>query len=1130
MGESATSIARVHGVGGRPRRGGALLATVVLAVAWLAPAPCDGAAGRPRREPSRILTLVAPARDTLVGDRGLKLDARTGSSVVAVTATIGTRDVRLVRRRSRWRGVVRAADLAPGDNTLVVRATDAAGRNIYAFRELYAPEGIGDVDLGLAVEDAGADGAQAMRVRLGNPVALLHATLNGRDVSDRLVLRTGEQVVALGADDGLRPGRNRIEVTAVTAAGGRQRVRRSLRMRAPGPVGAGPDAVVRTGIEHRLHATRARAPRWSIVRAPAGSRATLQDARSARPRFTPDLRGTYVLRVEVGRGGAVAADTVTLWAQDAAIPPIGSYLQTQLDLASFGYAGAGGIVLDGEVPYSPAQNARALISGTGAILLLLDAATLEVVSITTGGPDDTQTMVDAVGTARTDNPDGIVAVLSLPFGSGGSVQSPQIGYEVLLLTLGIDDATDPSTWDRTIQLGLPFSAVVTLGGGQAKPQVWRSSPSSAVATPTVPALGGNLTGYLQLSNGGTGNYSLIQDSHVPFDTAKDATPTSNTVTIGICPGPSCQTFPSAPLTTCAPSGTGGFQVVILNAGTLQPITNQTFTTNGGCNPEDDANALDYMANLLASQQTAGGDPDLMVIVQSIGTPRNADDVTNLDAYIGWTEVSNEITVYGGTRTVFAQVGLTAGTPQGYALVGCDSLGLPGSTSPFAREVSAAAPGVATARLSGLLARNRRNDLVPLTSVVGGVQSFLGTTLYQPRTPWPLPSTPGEEAALAYLTSEVAPTFKPPVVVNAVNDGNCFDPAKPSFRAAYCDTSLDDSWSLISAALAENASLLPLGDHGFTAEDWSNVLTQLADETADLSVIPAFITNLQTPFGGTNVAAAVDLYKPVHDITTALNAADQTQSASYWLSLLGEVFGIAWAVLPQDLQPIAGAVSEGFAIASQLSTNADGTPALDQRVSVEAAKLASQLQARYADTSEDIAYLRQIIVTDYAKLLACVNGPGFPGQSLNDMKNALQRATKAWAYPPLLSAVFRMDQLLDKDGGYTGNAQDFRCTWYQNEIGFPYHPFRDAPAIVQYSFGLPSPPSPPNPVFVFAGPGNPDSGPSEAIYPATPSESTMTALFTAPTSNADVIDLGAYPVHFYERDIGLYTGRTITCFQ
>lgn len=1105
-----------------------LLLALVLASAGPGPAPCDGAARATRREPPRILTLASPARDTLVGARGLKLDARTAESVVAVRGTIGTRDVRLVGRRGRWRGLVRADDLLPGDNTLVVTATDAQGRNTYAFRELYAPAGLGDVDLGLAVEDAAADGTQAVRVRLANPVALLHATLNGRDVSDRLVLRTGEQLVALGADDGLRRGRNRLEITAVTATGDRQRIRRSLRVRTPGPVGAGPDAVVRTGTEHRLHATRARAPRWTIVRAPAGSRAALQDERSARPRFTADVRGTYVLRVEVGRGTSIAADTVTLRAQDSSIPPIGSYLQTQWDLAGLGFPGAGGIVLDGQVPNASGQNA--LLTGTGAILLLLDQPTLEVLSITTGGPGDTGALVAALSDAQTASPDGVIAVLSLPFGSGGSAQNPQTGYAALLFELGIDQPLSPTTWDRTIQLGLPFSAVVTLGGSQTTPQVWRSSPSSAAATEAVPALGGNLSGYLQLGNGGTGNYTLIPDTHVPFDTAKDATATSNTVTVGICPGPACQTFASQPLSTCAPSGTGGFQVVLLSAGTLVPITNQTFTTNGGCGAETDANALDDLANLLLSQSTAGGDPDLMVILQSIGTPRNANDVTNLDAYIGWTEISNAVTIFGGTRTVFAQVGLTAGTPQGYTLVGYDSLGLPGSTSPFAREVSAAAPGVTTARLSGLLARNRRNDLVPLTSVVGGVQSSFGTMLYQPPTPWPFSSSEGEQKALAWAATELGPTLTPPVVVSAANDGNCFDPARVSFRAAYCDTSLDDSWELISGALRAQASVFPAGAVGFTPVDWFNVMIQLADETADLSVVPALITNLQTPFGGANVPAAVDLYAPVHAITQALNAADQTQSASYWLSLLSEVFGIAWAVLPQAVQPIAGAVSEGLAIASQLSRSADGTPALDQRVSVEASKLASQLETRYADTSEDIAYMREIIVTDYGKLRAAVNAPGFTSQSLNDMQNALQRATRAWAYPPLLSSVFRMDQLLDKDGGYTGNARDFHCEWYQNEIGFEYHPFRDAPDIVQYSFGLPSPPSPPNPVFVFAGPGNPDSGPSEAIYPVTPPESLMTALFTAPTSNADVNDLGAYPVHFYERDIGLYTGRTITCFQ
>jgi len=96
-------------------------------------------------------------------------------------------------------------------------------------------------------------------------------------------------------------------------------------------------------------------------------------------------------------------------------------------------------------------------------------------------------------------------------------------------------------------------------------------------------------------------------------------------------------------------------------------------------------------------------------------------------------------------------------------------------------------------------------------------------------------------------------------------------------------------------------------------------------------------------------------------------------------------------------------------------------------------------------------------------------------------------------------------------------------------GFPYHPFRDAPDVAQYSAMLP-PPYSPNPVYVLAGPGNPDSGPSQAIHPATPPETLMTALFTAPANLADTTNLGVYPPHFWERDFGLGSGRAITCFQ
>lgn len=1100
--------------------------TILLALA----VPATAAAKRRPRTPAPMVAIAAPGADTVLDRPTLRLRVVTADRRTTVRGYVGGKEIALARRGTRWTARLRRRDLQPGMTLFDVVAKDADGGSRHVRRRLYRPGDPGD--LGLAVTAAREEQVAVARITLGTGVAKLAATVNGRSIDARLVPRAGEQTVALGAGDGLRTGRNTLRVIAVGAGGVVQR--RTVVLELPdGPLAeAGPDATVRTGVEHRLDGRRSRsgangtrpALRWEILSAPAGSRATLRGRTGARPRFTADVRGTYVLRAAARQaGGTGSADTVTLAAQDSSIPPVGSYLQTQMDLASLGYAGAGGVLIDGQIP--SLGGVSALLQTPGMILVLLDRATLEVVAIDVADASQASQLVAGVNAALPSYPKGLVVVLSAPQGIGSTPQSPSTAFEDLLQLVGVDDPTKPAEWDKTVQDGYPWSAVALMGGILQKPLVWRSTHDSAVATPEVPAYPGNLSGYLQLGNGGAGPYTFVHDGHTPFDTSAVSTPSANTVTVGTCPGATCQTFASPALTTCTPSGTGGFHVVVLRAGTLQLVENESFTTNGGCGVQDEIAAVTALGTLLSAYAAPGID-DYVVVVQSIGTPRNTNLVDLFQTIASWEQVVSPITQLGGTTWAFAQMGLF-GTEQGYTLVGYNGRTQPGALTPWAREASAVAPTGGAARIAGMAGRDRRNALVPRVTAVGGaIDTSMSTLIYQPKTPWPVPTTPGEEAALAYLTSTVAPTFNPPVIVNAENDGACFDPAKPSFRAAYCDTTLDDSWALVSAALAANASLIPLGDHGFTAQEWSDVLTQLAKETADVSVIPAFISNLQKPFGGVNETAALDLYTPVNDIKTSLDARGSSSSASTWLSYAGDIFGILWAVLPEPANALCGVFSETLAIVSEATANDDGTPALDAAVQTEAESLASEFSSRYVAASQSIAYLREILVTDYGKLRAVVEGPGFSPQTLSVAEDGLRTSARAFATPPLIGSVFAVDQLYEKGGPYEGAATDFECHYFdEDENEYDYYPFYGAPAVVQYT-----PVSPPwqTQAYVLAGPGNPDDG--GPVYPALPPTDLMTGLFATPTQPGDETNLGVYPVHFFERSIGLTSGPAITCFQ
>ena len=1118
------------------------------------------------------LTLAAPAADALVDSSELPLRATATGQVSAVQASVGQHRIALHRRGTRWLADVPTASwLRPGLNTVSFEATGRDGRMRTAFRNVYARGA--RRDLGLRLANASSGGAEAVTLSFAGPVVFVRASVNGHDISSLVMAGMRRQTLPLGADDGLHPGKNTVSVTALTASGTYQTASLRLSTSRGAPVAAaaassmplmgragavaaassGPAVTARTGVAVTLDASASRPAKasdalhytWRIISAPKGSHARLGNPHAMRPTFMPDMPGVYVVRLTLTeRGAPPAADTVTVSAQNSSIPPIGQRLDTQ-----YSSAAGSGVRLNGQiVAGAPATGQM--------VLVLLDRDTLDTIGSPiygSGSASAVQRMVSAY-TGAGDGPSGtgVVAILTSPSGVACVPAGTSCATENLLQALGIDSASSPHLWDQAVVQGKPFSFVTVTSGSASS--VWRSSGVSSQATPALPVGPANLGGYLQATDGGVDPPSFVPDTHVPYDTAASSSATSNTIALGSCganppPGTSCQQLPSAALATCpSASPTGGFQVAVLWAQSLQTIANRTYTTNSGCGSggvNGDGTAISAMSSLLSQYATSNGVNDYLVFVQSIGSPRPQTTSAAINA--DWAGLAGVVPQLGGTASVLAYLGFDSG----YTLVGYSDTQLAGFGSPYGAETSGDVPQRVRkpSRLSGLLSRNRRNDLYPETQLVGGSASnYLGTITYQSPTPWPDSSASGDMHALTYITTTLAPSFSDqPVVVNAVNDGSCYHSDAPSIRAAYCDLSLNPNnvAADLAAAVPSFASVHQIPGQEFTRSDWTTVLTELSTEFKQVGDVERLIALLQAPLGGANVNASVDLRTAVDTVLAKVNppASAAIASTTTWLGVAADIFGELWAVLPEPLSNVAGVYSETIALAGEFAGGpGNSADDLATQVRTTADSLSTDLAQRYVAASQNIQYLQDILVTDYGKLEAAVRAPGITPQTLNGAEDTLQSSSRAWALPLLLGTVYHPDKLysggarvdgsMPPSGPFTFYANNFGCYYFTGLL--PFDP------VSTYSFSTPFPSSEnaqylawPANTYVLAGPGNPSVhynsySPSDAITPVQPPSTLLSQMFTPPQQPGDTTDLGVFKPHFFERTLGLSTGITASC--
>ena len=729
-------------------------------------------------------------------------------------------------------------------------------------------------------------------------------------------------------------------------------------------------------------------------------------------------------------------------------------------------SGAPGISLGGT--FIPAG-----ISGPGVQVLVLDRATLAVESpgsaaYPAGSMDQLQTSLEGLGSAGTQP---LVAVASLP---GGPAANPGSDAAALALALAQIQGSSPAP----VNVASPFSVVGIPEGASDPPSLLAqiAAPLDGFFTPDV-----------------NGNFTFTFGDYIPFDTGAYSATAGNRITVG-------QVTYSVPP---AASGTGGFQVVYMDpitlAGTcvyyatgggpalpcttgsvpsaaagvgasaalpacgpgVDPPCAAPIPSNGGgpgpacgpgigpcINPTPGTLPGTAMNNALTAAAAAGQ----VVAVAAVGSPMPGGGEAAFAAAAG-------IGALGGTEDVFSQVG----PGSTYSFVG------PTPAQKFPAEASSVITPGASGEVTGVLARSSVGGaFAPLAADVSGQADFaggLGAIAFQPPTPWPFSSTPGQQAALADISARLG--------LGCDAQGAC------NVRYAYGTLK-----GAISGYSTELNSLSYLAGASFTEQDFANVKSELLAEFPQVGTVWGFIGELQQPY----IAAGAGELANLTNIANAIQDAVDPPASTATQSFLSFATDFMWAVsiIPGEGQiaavaEAAGVLAVAAAFGSDLSTLGSGAPQPD--VVAAGDQLASEILDRSDQMQQGIGNLGAIIVADPAKLAQVSTLASGQWALTTTQENVLEDAVETGAaqtfYTGLLPLAYSAWQVTGVSLTPAPAAANWSCVIGRNLEGTP---FRGVPASGQIVLSAPAIPGLPagtSQVYAFYEAGkNPASGENE----------------------------------------------------
>ena len=946
-----------------------------------------------------------------VTDRELRVVVRTPTAqprsfVVRLDGTNVTRSLRRVRP-GRYEGTVRIRG-GYGRKHLTAAFTGRTGPQRFDRVRFV----LGRRDRGLVrVETRRTRDGAALRLRLSRTPDHLVARLNGRDITSEIDWRQlRRHDVALSPDEGLRHGRNVLTIRAVHRGGGYDLERRAIivgRSRPLAAAGRERRHPAKAPIRLDGRASRAATPggrlrhRWVLASRPRGSRAVLRGAATARPTLVPDRAGRYRLRLtvrETARGARAAqtpaaADTVEVSATQPP-NPLGIPLAT-LTASNGTYA----TVVGGQTIPPP--------GGGPVSLVVIDSAT-GAISTTSGYAADQ---------------DGAALQFVKGLATGAATQNAIVALSAL------PGATVGPGWDQVIKQigGNEIGATALTSGGWSV--VGNPTTSDGVANATDASKNeplGAVSGYVQ-NQVALSRYTFVTGGYVSYDTrAAGSTATTNVMTVGGA------TYPSTDVRDkCDPGeDAAGFQVVLLDAATLQLMSSSTNTTR--CGSRMFLTGYNNFANEVVLAATPA--TRTLLLVQSIGStpvlPSGAVVTPGSEKFAGPPQVdvtaanvAAAIARLGGDPSTFLHPA-AASDPGVNLIAPATDLAFVGGTYRDAvqtavpvgdaAEAYAGIPGAAPPAgpdgrsLRGTLRRGERWQYAPATSsTMAEAPPDLNAIAYQAPTPWPftsaIGSSAGERAAYRYVSNlvlgELFPTGRYPSGA-CTQAGQRFGTTTADVRQVYCATTIDPT------GVISGVRWVP-GTKTFTKANLATVKAGLAKELVWVASSRTLFADLAAAYDGEG-GQTPQIDSIVTNVQDAVAPGKGATVAGTWLGIASDVANLAASIfgIPDFTQDVANVIN---LISAAGFTASDALSAFDY--SADATDLATEAAARSESIAETIRALPAIFATDYGKLSAIA------GTSLSDTQDvdtAVHLAFGRWAAGELapLGMTVRMVNQID----------------------------------------------------------------------------------------------------------------------
>ncbi|MDQ3719625.1 MAG: hypothetical protein M3350_02410 [Actinomycetota bacterium] len=925
------------------------LVAVPLSAALLVPAAGESAKAESAAS-KQTVRILSPGEDRLVRSRLVRLVVRAPSRVRRISARLGSRSISRSFKRGRGGLWVARRRLSPGLTFLHVSARVGRRRVVSDNVEFVVGRRSARF-LRVGRVRVGSNGQLNLRTKTARRTRGFRAFLNGRAVASSFFRRGSRGRIAnLDADHGLRYGRNTLVLEAFHKNGTYGRIVRRFRARRDRPLpGAGSGHSVDLGRAVRFSAGNSRRSRhrsrlsyrWSIYRAPRGSRAKLSGARTTRPRLVGDRRGTYGMRLTVRESGrrVVSSDQVEIDLLPLD-PPVGVKIDTIP-------ARGKGVTIDGaEVAPAPAAGVQAIV---------LKRATREVLKKASYDPTTASGMQGLQGLINDKNND-LTRLVILTGGARPMKLSSKQGKTLMGVIKQIGGT------DR----GLTAIGNRGLGQGQWSVIGSRGFPPGS-ATQNIRAYPGSSLGTLEgrLAAGSLG-YTFVFPQYVDFDTGgilKSSGGALSRIEVGT------RHFDSG---TFISGVQAGFHVVVLDQDTLEPLKNVTIVTNDSreadLGRQGAQKGLDALRPILAGARSGKGPPAL-VLVNSVNSPYpDGGFGDGIDQTNHWFDLADVLTVdpsagplksssFGGTRDVFTSQPGVKGGQGGYALVG--GTNLPGYTPAETSTAVNGKPG----RVQGVLSRNRQGQwTAEHWNRDDSVDKTMFRLAYQDPTPWPASDTAQERAANSYLATQLGLPYTGDIRRNYWKHAEDFADGEQSIL-----------YTRLAVPGGRQYVACPDDRPDFSKADCEAVKNAVIDEIPKVGMVISGVNHLQDIFvqGQSNVTASasdVDSKIKKHFIPPPKAAGVD------WLGFTGGLFLVGEAV-GEDIPGVGavfGLADAGLEIASAFSDSGDSDgdgprlPVPDQ-IDATAANVGKRVNDTLDHAANNLFYLRNILVSDPVKL-------------------------------------------------------------------------------------------------------------------------------------------------------------------